>query len=393
MAKIMASVIRMLLFVRVAWTRAGDTNCMIQAGRIYVHKTGIGSSIFGMSRSQECKRSAQDELHLPSDLQQCHSPEVGNTYIRVPNLVTNPLEPACWDAQNTCAPFRCTPDCFSDPTQVDRMRYWTPVKPGHRKVMVFQYGKVASSSIVKGLKLRAGIAAAHVHEAQHAVQWLMGKRPDIPVEQQGFALSEEWSLKAGDECIIITASRSHFSRDPAEYFENVLLPAHPYGYRPHGGAERALDSPNGQEWTQSVIQEFGRTNVSALIEDFRAQHVAVVTYYSRWFSESFAKATGINVLQQPFDVQKKHTWVHGERCSALLLRYEDAKSWPEILAQTFPGFDMPTENRAEEKWYSAAYAAFKANLSYSEAELDAICSTETEKYFYSGDPESPCYSS
>ena len=77
------------------------------------------------------------------------------------------------------------------------INYWKPSRPGKRKIMVFQYGKVASTAIVKGLKVFANLTAAHVHASLHAKQWLQGLHVDLPVMQQGFALSQEWSLNPG----------------------------------------------------------------------------------------------------------------------------------------------------------------------------------------------------
>ena len=70
---------------------------------------------------------------------------------------------------------------------------------------------MASTALAWDLKLYAGIAAAHMHTADHAKQWLPGRHVDLPVEQQGFALSKEWSLRPGDECTVSTSSRSHIS--------------------------------------------------------------------------------------------------------------------------------------------------------------------------------------
>lgn len=41
----------------------------------------------------------------------------------------------------------------------------------------------------------------------------------------------------------------------------------------------------------------------------------------KWFSLEFQKATGLNILSQPFDVQNMVSWVHGK--TALIWRYGD----------------------------------------------------------------------
>lgn len=70
-------------------------------------------------------------------------------------------------------------------------QYWEPVKAGSTKVMVFQYGKVASTAVVKGLKVYSKLAPAHAHTAEQAKGWLSGQATGIPWEQQGFALSQD----------------------------------------------------------------------------------------------------------------------------------------------------------------------------------------------------------
>ena len=127
---------------------------------------------------------------------------------------------------------------------------------------------------------------------------------------------------AGDECIIITASRSHFTRDPSEYFENVMMENHPYGYHPRGRTRHFNKPPRPGEkkWTLEDVIYMGQHNVTALIEDFRAQHDIVLSFYRRWFSQVFKNATGLDILSQPFDRKKKFSWIHGAQCSALVLR-------------------------------------------------------------------------
>ena len=201
---------------------------------------------------------------------------------------------------------------------------------------------------------------------------------------RGGSTLQEWSLKPKDQCFIITASRSHFSRDPSEYFENLMVPTHPYGFHPRGQT-RYQDTPPGQNserWNASSIISLGRQNASVLVEDFRAQHGIVLSYYSKWFTEIFKPATGVDVLSVPFDYQKKRAVIHGPRCTTIVLRYEDSSIWEGILRAIFPDFRMTSENRGDKKWYSEAYANFKKHLNYSEQELQQICATETEQHFY-----------
>ncbi|CAE7244037.1 unnamed protein product [Symbiodinium necroappetens] len=334
------------------------------------------------------------EFYLPDDLKTCKQPRKVDWFndFLAKNLVSNPLEPGCWQANNSCAPFPCSKLCEMERYQYLR-KIWSAEKPGKKKVMAFQYGKVASSAIVEGMKAQLGIAVAHAHLPEHARQWMDGERPQIPLQVQGFAFSQEWSLKPGDECFIITATRSHFSRDPSEYFENILLPEHPYGYHPRG-VRRYNDTPpvgTDKRWTEAKITELGKSNVAILQEDFQIQHEIVIQAYSKWYSEVFFGATGINILKQNFDRHKKHMLVRAETCQVLVLRFEDISEWSNIIGKYFPGFQMPKgANRAELKWYADAYRNFKSTLEYRPEELKAMCETETETHFYADDPSSEC---
>jgi len=200
------------------------------------------------------------------------------------------------------------------------------------------------------------------------------------------------SLQPGDKCFVITAARSHFSRDASEYFENFMEPLHPYGFHPRG-KQRSHDSPPGpgeERWTPQTVIALGASNASVLVEDFLAQHRIVTDYYSTWFSNVFQKATGIDILSVPFDYEKKYSFIPGPQCSGIALRFEDATEWEGILRQFLPDFRMRAANRGGRKWYSEAYDNFKKKLVYNEAEERLMCATETQRHFYN-EPGSRCF--
>ena len=118
------------------------------------------------------------------------------------------------------------------------------------------------------------------------------------------------------------ASRSHFSRDPSEYFKNVLMEKYPYGYHPRGVPRRkdTRPRPGEERWAREDVIRMGEHNVSVLLEDFRAQHDAMLDFYDNRFSGVFNKATRLKILAEPVDLQKKFSWVHDSQCSALALR-------------------------------------------------------------------------
>ena len=115
--------------------------------------------------------------YLPEDLRSCSTPvanlEPFNNIAWQTVLSSNPMEPGCWEEDNPCAPYKCSETCT--PFQESRMQLWEPIKPDKQKVLVFQYGKVASSALVEGLKTQEHIAAAHAHSTEEAQRWMTGQ--------------------------------------------------------------------------------------------------------------------------------------------------------------------------------------------------------------------------
>ena len=264
------------------------------------------------------------------------------------------------------------------------------VEPKHsnakkRKVLVYTYCKVSSVSLVTGLR-HVGVTAAHLHNKDVAEQWLAGNYNSTRKDWQkkDIFADEDLALFAGDECFVITAVRSAFHHLPSLYFETVLQTKYPWGYRPHGPKTRYKDSPTAASWSEELIPRLANTNISILIEDFRAQLPLMIPWTTTWYSKEFYPVTGVDVFQSPFDLERKYMLFKGELCTVLLLRYEDVKSWDKTIGLFFPGFKLAKENFGKNKWYHAAYAKFKEALTYQPSEVDAICASETERHFYSG---------
>eukprot|EP00415_Alexandrium_ostenfeldii_P004374 UN4374 len=173
-------------------------------------------------------------------------------------------------------------------------------------------------------------------------------------------------------------ARSHFTQDPSEFFENVIAPGHPYAYP-------TREAP----WDLGRVAALAAANLSALVEHYVRMHPEVTAYYSTWWSQVFAKTTGVDVLR-PFDFEKKMSVVKGRVCTAIVLRYEDIRSWEGSLQRIFPHVKMSKANRADNKWYSGVYREFIDRIHYSKEDLNAICNTETERYFYKGTAGSRC---
>ena len=63
-------------------------------------------------RRAGCSRDAA-EFYIPTDLKTCKQPRKVDWFndFLAKNLKNNPLEPGCWEANNSCAPFPCFKLC------------------------------------------------------------------------------------------------------------------------------------------------------------------------------------------------------------------------------------------------------------------------------------------
>ena len=95
----------------------------------------------------------------------------------------------------------------------------------------------------------------------------------------------------------MSASKSLLSRDPSEYFDNVLMENHPYSCHPRGVESFSDTAPRSAErkWTMEDVVYTGQHNAGALFEDFRPQHKQVLAFYATWFSTVFHGATCLNI--------------------------------------------------------------------------------------------------
>ncbi|CAE7787508.1 unnamed protein product [Symbiodinium sp. CCMP2456] len=255
-----------------------------------------------------------------------------------------------------------------------------------REVLIYTHAKVGSVSLTIGFK-NAGVGAAHAHTLEAARQWLAGNSVRGIFQSRDRWADEELALYAGEECFIVTAVRSGFEFYPSGYFQSMFNHTIPWGYRPHGPKTRYHDSPNAStsDWTVGIVQRMGEENITALIADFKAQLPIVIRHWMKiWFREHFYPATEVDVFQRHFDFESKHMFFERgtRRCSVLLLRHEDIDNWDGILQQFFPGFRLPRENIGRHKWYASVYARFKEAMTYTEAEVEQICTTDIQRHFY-----------
>lgn len=116
-------------------------------------------------------------------------------------------------------------------------------------------------------------------------------------------------------------------------------------------------------------------------------------YYNPYSVENYqSDLAGINILNTPFDHEKKVLKYENDDLKIYIFRFEDIKNWPSIISNALdtkdkPYFKYKTSNLSSNKNYSQLYNKFK-NRYYeliTKEEIDQILNSEKDMYehFYS----------
>ncbi len=189
-------------------------------------------------------------------------------------------------------------------------------------VLVFQPGKVASTSVYQGI-LQLGLRCAQVH---YFTQWAP---PEKRREYEGL-LQEAIQ---GKKCI--TLIREPIARQISLFFQ--LL---------HGELivffKRLLQRNIAGMGFQNALRRF--------ILSERA-------YLEFWFENEFLPTTGIDVFRHPFDVEKGYTVIKENGIEVLLMTMERLSSLESVIGEFIGNsdFKLLKENVAAEKDYAKLY--------------------------------------
>lgn len=257
--------------------------------------------------------------------------------------------------------------------------YLASVDPDREPVIVFQMGKVGSSSLNRTL-------------TQYC--------PDHEVFQV-HVLSPEWIQTV--ESQLRAASKSH---------GRPLVHSHLLASRYL--AERLSERPApGKRWKViSMVRDPVARNISAFFQSFgvyfsadaaregRVQDVPVDVLRRRfleefgdhrhrvpiqWFQSHMQPVFGIDVYAQPFDTAAGYQIYGNEQCELLLLRTEDIDAVLCHAIDDFLGVKLPgveSDNLASSKKYAGAYDDFARGFDLPESYLDELYGSAYARHFY-----------
>jgi hypothetical protein len=229
-------------------------------------------------------------------------------------------------------------------------------------VLIYQMGKVASSSIYKSLKLYSDLDVFHVHrlnpENIKRVRNEYIRCGKIPLnEKKGLYLYEKLFSPGSEsnKVKIISLVREPIGRNISAFFQTPYL----YG--------------NHQSYDTNML-------ISKFIENYH--HNSCL----EWFDVEMKNVVGIDVYQHSFPADKGFLVIENNFCSLLILKCEMEDSKKEICISDFLGLDsfrLIKVNVASSKRYASAYRDFVNSISLPEPYVQEMLNSKYSKHFYS----------
>lgn len=232
-------------------------------------------------------------------------------------------------------------------------------------IVVFQMGKVGSSSIVEALRTAGDTPVFHVHSlTAEGLAYL--RRFD---ELRGRSPGEHyWSgeflrrrLARGTvRPQVVSVVRDPVARNVSAWFQ-------------------ALDLWDPAAWSRPDAADVEAV-ATRFLEHYPHERVF------EWFELELGQGLGVDILAHPFDRARGSARITAAQAELLLLRLEDFdSSKPEAALQAFLGFEavtLPTANKGRAKRQGALYHRFLQDVRLPEEYLDRLYGHPVSQHFY-----------
>lgn len=218
----------------------------------------------------------------------------------------------------------------------------------YSKIIIYQFGKVGSTTLEKTFQKYARTIHTHYLDAT-----TLGNQP----------------------VLVVNVMRNLYDRNISAFFENFDSPASPGMF--------AIPR-NGFHIKEYPLLRTDERSLHGMTDFFRDRNInkLLKIRYTKWYSY-FNQQLGINVFSEPFDREKKYGLFQNGNVDVLVLRFEDLKEWEGILNGLF-GTDIKLVkgNITNEKKKYTLYQEFKQHYVYSQEEIDLINGIDFMQHFY-----------
>lgn len=229
-------------------------------------------------------------------------------------------------------------------------------------VLIYQMGKVASSSIYSSLKDKNFVTYQihrfdkdYIQEVHDSHKNKTGFSESRIVDERGIRLKQLFLEKRNRPIYLISLVRDPIERNMSAFFQNK----------------------------EHLTKNHSYTNTKELIELFYElyEHDTPLT----WFDKEFKKTMGVDIYDFSFNKEEKYGVFNTNNCNVLLLRVDIDDSAKAKIIQQFLAMDsmeIKNKNIGSLKGYNSEYKEFTKNINLSESYVDKMLSSKFTKHFY-----------
>ena len=241
-----------------------------------------------------------------------------------------------------------------------RLRWKKPRRP----VIVYQMGKVASTSVYQSLKSTTDHSVFHVHrlspENIEKVRQRHEKLGQAHVhEKLPLLLHDRLIKQCSQPTFLISLVREPIGRNISAFFQNM------------GSIVQSSNAPENLDVDQMV---------SHFLEQY--SHDVPLT----WFDDEMKATTGIDVYEKPFSIEEGQVTFSADPFHLLVMRHDLPDEQKEQAIRKFldnDAFQLSRHNEASAKSYSQSYKAFLKRITIPESYAERMLSSQYAQHFYS----------
>jgi hypothetical protein len=233
---------------------------------------------------------------------------------------------------------------------------------GEKGILVYQMGKVGSTSLEKALPNCIHIHTFYNHRPCYVVA--REKRNTFLKRIKGvlYDTLRRTAVKSRKKIKIISLVRDPYSRNISAFFQDFAYYIYYY----------SCLTPESQRDHQANDFVFK-------IYDDLFDH----SYALNWFDKEFKKFTGIDIYKYPFDKDKGWNIITEGKYEILIIKLEKLKeAWSCIEEFSSAKMQLQNSNVASFKWYSNFYNDFITKYSPSKSYLDLMYKSKFTLHFY-----------
>jgi hypothetical protein len=229
-------------------------------------------------------------------------------------------------------------------------------------VVIYQMGKVGSSSIEKSLR-ENGVHVLHMHKVSPSEVHFYD--PSLVDRFKKFRSSiflaivrVIFKLRA---CKVITIVRDPMERTLSQMFHHIDLLIY----------SRSRKNSRKEVNANNLFKEIFYNDINTC-------------YAQQWMDSEFNASMEMNYLNCDFDKEKGYGLAESKNKKVLFLRFEDLNSFDSVIGD-FCGvadFELKSANRSGNKWYADLYKSFKNEMLVDKEVFDLMYKNSFYNKFY-----------